>query len=492
MKRMIFVFGFIFCLLFIHSSYGQDSITKGSGKIIITVGDFMTVKGNLIVGLFDSTATSIRSDYIPTAFRKQIIPVTSRRLTIIFDSIPPGKYAIEAVHDENGNGKYEYQKEDYAFSNNARVNYNAVSFKRASFSFNGKERLMSLFLENENNGRNYSHYSNNTAFAPVFSYSPETSLLLGANVVRLFKFKGADSLTRTSYVDVFGAFTFNKQVITEQNYTLFSNREKYMFLGFTGFQRFPQYYYGIGNELPSSNKELVSYNQFRFEHLVLRNIYKKIFLGIGYRYVNIFDLTNKPNGIMATSQIDGYRGSVVSGIQTAVASDNRDNIYNTTKGHLVRVKATFNGTAVGSGYNFHTYEIDGRKFLKLFKNRYDVLAFQAYGYFSSGNVPWNEMGALGSDMIMRGYYSGRYRNKNYLAMQAEYRLSFNKMYGMVVFAGTGEVAGEIKSFTLPGLKPNAGFGFRMNIDRKERLNLRLDVGFGKNISNLYFTVAEAF
>jgi hypothetical protein len=32
----------------------------------------------------------------------------------------------------------------------------------------------------------------------------------------------------------------------------------------------------------------------------------------------------------------------------------------------------------------------------------------------------------------------------------------------------------------------------MTIDRRERLNLRLDFGFGQHTSNVYFTLAEAF
>ncbi len=50
-------------------------------------------------------------------------------------------------------------------------------------------------------------------------------------------------------------------------------------------------------------------------------------------------------------------------------------------------------------------------------------------------------------MIMRGYYSGRYRDRNYAAAQIEYRKVFNRMFGLVLFAGAGEVASEINQIT---------------------------------------------
>lgn len=490
MKNKLPIF-FISSLMISAISIGVFA-QETSGKITVRVGGFLVKEGLLSVALYDSSVTRIQSENIPLAVQVKTVPVDAYDLTVVFDSIPVGRYAIEVFHDINSNGSFEYNREDYAFSNNARVHFGPVTFSQAAFSFDGDELHLNLSLENEKNGRSSNHYSNSIAFAPIISYAPETSLLLGANVIKLFKFKGADSLTRTSFMDVLAAFSLRKQFILEQNYTLFSNREKYMFIGFTGLMYFPQYYYGVGNALPASNKELIKYNLFRFEHLALRNIYKKMFVGVGYRYVTMFNMKSAPGGELASSKVPGYKGAVVSGIQVAFSSDNRDNIYNTYKGHLLRIKATFNSKMIGSGYTFRSYEFDGRKFVKLFKDRSDVLAMQAYGYFSFGNVPWSEMGALGSDMIMRGYYSGRYRDKNYTAVQAEYRHPFNKMYGVVFFVGTGEVAHKVSGFSLSGLKPNAGAGFRMTIDRKEKLNLRLDMGFGKNTSNLYFSVAEAF
>jgi uncharacterized protein (DUF2141 family) len=481
--------GLLACTILIFSLANAQNPFK-RGKIIVRVGDFISLKGKLVIGLFDSLNVNGNGNLV-NSYKYKIIPVDDYFMTVVFDSIPVGKYAIKVVHDENSNQKFDYFSEDYGFSFYNHAGRGQIKLKKALFAFDGTDMTVNVFLENEKLGK-YKKYQNSTAFSPVLGYTPETSVLLGANVIRLFKFKNADSLTRTSYADVFGALTFNKQVIIEQNYNIFTNSEKYLLIGFTGYQHFPQYYYGVGNNLPQENKVLVSYSDFRFEHLALKKIYKKLFAGIGYRYHQVFNVSSPANSVLNDS-VTGHNGSAASGVQFAILSDSRNNIFNTSKGHLIKIKATINPKFMGSRNEFQVIELDFRKFIKLFKQRNDVLALQAYGYFASGDVPWIEMGTLGNTMIMRGYYSGRYREKNYMAVQAEYRLSLNRTFGLVAFAGTGDVAKKMGDFNLWDLKPSFGFGARMRIDRIERLNLRLDYGFGNNGNhNFYFTIAEAF
>jgi len=484
---------FIFLLLFSGTSisYGQKNHLN-KGILHIKTSGFIPVGGNLIISLYDSTVRSMRSDNIPFAVRTHTEPVDSSINTVSFTNIPAGHYSIAVYHDANANGVFNIATEDYGHSNEKKVYYNLLTYQRTHFYFNGNELVIDISLENELKVNPSGSYRNTTNIAPIVAYTPESNLMMGANIIKLFKFKGADSQTRTSYMDVLALYTLRNQLILEQNYVLFANQEKYMFIGSTIFKHFPQYYYGIGNDLPASNKELISYSQFSFEHLALRKVYKKLYLGMGYRYTNLFNMSSPSTGVLDQSHIYGYNGIVTSAIQTALSLDSRNNIYNCSKGALIRFKANFNSKALGSSLTFQTYEADLRTYIKPFKNRRDVLAFQGYGYFSVGTVPWSEMGALGSDVIMRGYYSGRYRDKDYIAVQAEYRLTVNKLFGFVLFAGTGEVAHDLNKFTMPDLKPNAGTGLRINIDRKELMNLRLDYGFGYHTSNFYFAVTEAF
>ncbi len=59
--------------------------------------------------------------------------------TVSFDNIPPGNYAIVALHDENRNMKLDrnfvgWPKEGFGFANNPHIGLSAPSFHQALFS----------------------------------------------------------------------------------------------------------------------------------------------------------------------------------------------------------------------------------------------------------------------------------------------------------------------------------------------------------------------
>jgi hypothetical protein len=102
------------------------------------------------------------------------------------------------------------------------------------------------------------------------------------------------------------------------------------------------------------------------------------------------------------------------------------------------------------------------------------------------------MSYLGGSDIMRGFYSGRYRDKDLIATQAEYRRQLTNKWGFVVFAGLANVSDKLSDFDFSFLKNSLGLGLRRVLDKKERVNLRLDVGFGDGQPNFYVNIAEAF
>ena len=93
---------------------------------------------------------------------------------------------------------------------------------------------------------------------------------------------------------------------------------------------------------------------------------------------------------------------------------------------------------------------------------------------------------------MRGFYEGRFRDKKYFSLQTEFRTKLFWRFGMVVFAGLGDVAGRFPDFKLTKLKYSYGVGGRFRIDPKEKLDVRVDLGFGKNTSGIYFGIEQAF
>jgi len=100
--------------------------------------------------------------------------------------------------------------------------------------------------------------------------------------------------------------------------------------------------------------------------------------------------------------------------------------------------------------------------------------------------------ALGGDNQMREYYEGRYRDKYYLAIQGELRWRLSQRWGLVGWAGIGDVAGTLDNFRLDDFKPTVGVGVRFALDPAEVLNVRADFAYGKNTNGMYFNAKEAF
>ena len=93
---------------------------------------------------------------------------------------------------------------------------------------------------------------------------------------------------------------------------------------------------------------------------------------------------------------------------------------------------------------------------------------------------------------MRGYYEGRYRDKNMIVFQMEHRMPVWWRFGMVGFLGFGDVSDTIRNFALKEFKHSIGFGIRYLLNPEEKLNIRLDYAFGKDTSGFYITWFEAF
>ncbi|MNL63506.1 hypothetical protein D3C87_1876490 [compost metagenome] len=104
---------------------------------------------------------------------------------------------------------------------------------------------------------------------------------------------------------------------------------------------------------------------------------------------------------------------------------------------------------------------------------------------------------MGNDEMMRGYYTGRYRDRNLLAAQAELRYRYNNRFGAAVFGGGGQVF-ENGGFAVKNFKPSYGAGGRYFFDPEKGLSVRLDYGIGEKRANekrqtgFYISLAEAF
>lgn len=325
---------------------------------------------------------------------------------------------------------------------------------------------------------------------PIVGFTPETSVILGAG--GFYGITPSDSLRRVSFLNGNGLFTFNKQWQITLGLNYFSREEKYYVQGNISYNDFPLFFYGIGEGINIRERELFSSNNFRFQALLYRTVRGKFFAGAGWRYGNVHRLEFQQQGILETLAPTGLFGNYYSGSQLGVLLDNRDSQLTPTRGWFLNATHFFHHRVLGSEFNFATYQVDVRHYFQPVANRPHVLALQAFGVHNSGDVPFTELALLGGDNAMRGYYLGKYRDKNYWTAQAEYRHQINSWFGVVGFVGLGGIAPTLSDFASATVLPNYGAGVRFKIIPSENINLRIDYGRGRDTGNFYFGISEAF
>jgi outer membrane protein assembly factor BamA len=121
-----------------------------------------------------------------------------------------------------------------------------------------------------------------------------------------------------------------------------------------------------------------------------------------------------------------------------------------------------------------------------------VLAWRGSVCFSGDDAPFYDLCSYGQNNDLRGYVTGQYRDHAMVAGQVEYRRKVYKRWGMVAFAGIGEVASALKALNSEDLLPAAGVGVRYAASETYRVNLSVDYAVGKDSHALYFSVGEAF
>ena len=91
---------------------------------------------------------------------------------------------------------------------------------------------------------------------------------------------------------------------------------------------------------------------------------------------------------------------------------------------------------------------------------------------------------------MRGYYEGRYRDKNLIEAQVELRQHIWHRNGAVCWVGAANVFPKWSALKGKKTLLNAGIGYRWEF--KEKVNVRLDLGLTRNGPGFLFNINEAF
>jgi outer membrane protein assembly factor BamA len=91
-------------------------------------------------------------------------------------------------------------------------------------------------------------------------------------------------------------------------------------------------------------------------------------------------------------------------------------------------------------------------------------------------IPFFMLPSLGGGDTLRGYGTGRFRDRNSLLLQAEWRIMVNRYMDTAFFYDAGKVAALTEDLDLDGLKHDYGFGVRFHSPFSTPLRIELARG----------------
>jgi len=325
---------------------------------------------------------------------------------------------------------------------------------------------------------------------PIVFYTPETQFGFGAGVQSFIYSQSNIYNSRESNILLTAMYTTKKQFMLDITPQIFFNLGDLFFDGQFRYRIFPNKFWGIGNQTPDSDEEVYNMVTIIVEAALLKRLPKDLNFGFEYKFDKYSMLETAEGGIMASGEIPGSEGAVISGLYFIFNLDDRDNIFSARTGNFMQLRAGFSSKVLGATHSFNKYIIDLRKYFSLGKK--SVLAAQVYYEATYGDVPFQSMAWLGGGDRTRGYYRGRFIDHNMYALQAEYRNRFHKRWAFTSFISIGEVAGKPLDY-FNSIKYSLGGGIRFQLLKNNPTLIRFDVGFGREGNNgIYFGVNEAF
>lgn len=335
---------------------------------------------------------------------------------------------------------------------------------------------------------------------PQVGYTLQTRGVAAVLVNAAFRKAHANMSSMTGQI----SYTQNNQIILTANSMVWMPGNRFLWTNDWRLMHYPQATYGLGMYTSTDRVINMDYAYFRFYQSLLGRLAPNLYAGIGYSldlHWNIESYARNRELSRISRYPYGIEGrSVSSGPTLQVLYDNRRNAINPIGGLYVNAVLRVNTAFLGSDNTYQSLLLETRKYLHLPAASDNILAIWSYNALAlSGNPPFLDLPSTGWDNtgnLGRGFIQGRFRGKNLLYAETEYRfrITNDRLLGGVVFANAQTVTEpDQASGQFEKVIPAVGAGLRIKMNKISRTNLSVDYGFGMDGSKgLFFNLGEVF
>lgn len=279
-----------------------------------------------------------------------------------------------------------------------------------------------------------------------------------------------------------------KQLLVPFQANIWTKGNRYNIMLDYRFIKYPSRIFGIGSSTKPSDGYFVDFRSLKLNQAIMRSVADNFFAGLGFYHDRFWDIieVDPPVGLTTSYQQYGFlKKEMATGPTVNLLYDSRLNTLNPQGGLQANLVYRYNTTFFGSTSNWQSLLLEFRKYIHFPSNSSNRLAFWSYNWFTlKGKSPFLMMPSTGWDYIYnsgRGYLQGRFRDRNMLYLETEYRFSItqNGLLGGVVFVnGQQFSSNSMKGYSR--VIPGYGMGLRVKLNKNSGANLCIDYGFGKD------------
>jgi len=286
-------------------------------------------------------------------------------------------------------------------------------------------------------------------------------------------------------------YTAFKQVLLPIQANLWSANDKFNYQIDYRFIKYPSKVFGLEDDAGVPDGYFVKYSGLKLHQTVMHSIAKNFYAGLGLYFDRLWNIheVDPPANIKTAFQQYGISETVqAAGPALKLIYDSRMNAINPTNGLLASMAYRNNVKWLGTNENWESIQFDFRKYVTFPANSKNTLALWNLNWFTlSGKPPFLMLPSTGWDdsyNSARGYIQGRFRGRNMVYLESEYRfqITHNGLIG-----GTFFVNGQSFSHNMfkayDAFKIGYGVGLRLKINKHSGANICIDYGFGKNGSH---------
>jgi hypothetical protein len=307
--------------------------------------------------------------------------------------------------------------------------------------------------------------------------------------------------TKISSINASVAYSQYNQIIIPLQASIWTKKNRFNLITDLRFIDYPSDIYGLGGQRDPNTGYTLSFTGIKIHQTIMKYLSDNVYVGVGYYFDHFYGiraLNKVSNTVQRRIVKELGTNETASGPSFRFIYDSRLNQINPKQGLYYSMTFRTSEKSLGSDSAWSSIQIDSRAYFPFPAKSGNILAFWMFDWLTSnGTPPYLLLPSTGWDDSYntgRGYIQSRFRGRNMIYFESEYRynISRNGLVGGVLFTNLESFSGDI-SRTYSNLFAGYGLGLRLKLNKYSNANVCIDYGFGQNGSHgLFVNVGEVF